>query len=117
MLVKMERKAKLVILLLLLALLLQVISPITVLNELGGKDTTLHSQHHSLVAPMLLKEKEEENESQGESISIILVALIDFTEHTTLLSQYHGIRLTPFDFTNLLGFHPHLFTLYGRLLI
>lgn len=109
--------------LVLLALLIQFSSPVffsvitagTPLIDQQGK-ATLHANHTSIVAPLLIKEKDE-SETDTFNFLVNLVALIDFTDHSSVLTERHAIKIKPLGFRDRFDLHPPLFTLFGVFLI
>lgn len=109
--------------LVLLALLIQFSSPVffsvvaagTSLTSKEGK-TTLHTDHTSIVAPLLIKEKDE-SESESFNLFVNLVALIDFTDHSFVLTESHCYKIIPLLFHNRFDPRPPLFTLFRVFLI
>jgi len=75
-----------------------------------------HPLHNSLVIPILLKEKEE-TESRCDDSFTDFVALIDFSDHSCVLAEFHASRFTPFVYRSRYDHRPPLFTLYGAFLI
>jgi hypothetical protein len=116
----MERKRTNMFLLVMVVLLLQVFVPVldTVSGETqtSGRSSLLHNENHSLIAPALLKEKEE-SENEVENLTVQLVQLIDFSDHSSFLSEYHQEKITPFTFKERINFRPLLFTLHRVFLI
>lgn len=110
----MERKRTNMFLLVMVVLLLQVFLPVleSVSNEthIDGHTSFLHNENPSLIPPVLLKEKEE-SENEVENIIVHLFELIDFSDQSSLLSEYHRDKLTPFTFRERINFRPPLFTL------
>ena len=52
------------------------------------QDTNLHVQHSSVVAPLLLKEKDEKSHEEHLAVSN-LAAILDFTVHSLNLTASH----------------------------
>jgi hypothetical protein len=103
-----------------IVLLLQVLLPTYItlasdIREYTG-DHSFHSKHHSLIAPLLLKENDE-SETEVEDLAVHLVQLIDFTEHSSFLRQYHNTRLSPLTVLDQIDHSPPLFTLHSVFLI
>jgi hypothetical protein len=75
-----------------------------------------HAPHSSIIVPVLLKEKEE-TEVKAENFNIGFVPLIDFTDHSLVLTELHETKFTPFVYRDRYDDHPPLFTLYNIFLI
>jgi hypothetical protein len=84
--------------------------------ELNRETSGYHSPHNSIIIPMLLKEKEE-TEARAETFDIDFVPLIDFKDHSFVLTELHATRFTPFVYRDRYDDQPPLFTLYGAFLI
>jgi len=105
----------------LVLLLFQFIAPaFTIVNAQGAvpdrKTCDYHQLHHSIVIPLLLKEKEE-TESRGDDHIADPVPLIDFTHHSYVLAEFHGLKLTPFIYHYRYDHQPPLFALHSSFLI
>jgi hypothetical protein len=107
----------------LIALLIQVVSPafLSIItqgaNPIHSDHPSLHAHHCSVVIPQLLKEKDDESDDKADNVTANYVALIDFTDHTAVLTQHHENKITPFIFRDRFDPHPPLFTLHGVFLI
>jgi len=107
----------------LIALLIQFVSPVFLsvitqgTNPIHNIYPSLHAHHCSVVIPQLLKEKDESDSKVDGDATINYVALIDFTDHTSVLTQYHTYKITPFIFRDRFDHHPPLFTLHGVFII
>lgn len=110
--------------LVLLALLIQLSSPVffsvitttgTPLSDHQGK-ATLHANHTSIIAPQLIKEKDE-SESESFNFYASLVALIDFTDHSFVLTEWHSYKITPLVFRNRFNHCPPFYTLFRAFLV
>jgi hypothetical protein len=116
----MERDSPNLLRIVIFALLLQVLCPLftTIASEypVAANTATLHAEHHSVTAPVLYKEKEE-GEERSEDFTVELVQLIDFTEHSYVLSDYHSFRISPLRYHHLIDYQPPLFALHGVFLI
>lgn len=105
-----------------IALLFQFVSPAFFAVITQGADirendrATIHTPHSSIVIPQLLKEKDE-TEKNDDDFTINLVALIDFTHHSFVLTKSHESKFTPFVFHDRIDHHPPLFTLHRTFLI
>ena len=107
----------------LVSLLFQTVSPIFLTVLTDGQDqiehfekTSVHAEKHSLVAPLILKEKEE-SETKEEGFRLEMVKLIDFSNQEILLAARHSHKITPLLFLDQIDTHPPLFTLNSALLI
>jgi hypothetical protein len=107
-------------LLVMVVLLLQVFIPVLDTGSgetlTSGRSSILHNENHSFIAPALLKEKEE-SENETENLTVHLFQLIDFSDHSSFLSEYHQEKITPFTFKEKINFRPLLFTLHRVFLI
>lgn len=108
----------------LLALLFQFLSPafFTVIQSSGVVDghhgAILHAHHSSIVVPQLLKEKDETEEYKADVLDLVdFFPLIDFTDHSFVLTQLHESKFSRFAFSNCIDRHPPLFTLYRVFII
>lgn len=108
--------------LVLIALAIQFSSPvfysvITTGAPLDGEaKTSIHANHSSIIAPQLIKEKDE-TESETLHFGVELVTLIDFTDHSFVLTAWHALKIAPLSFRNQVDPHPPLFTLHRVFLI
>ena len=106
----------------LLLLVVQFISPIFLSVITPGASTVennhpkLHAHHCSIVAPQLLKEKDE-TETKISEVAVEFVALIDFKDHSSVLEEFHTNKFTPFIFRERIDHRPPLFTLHRVFLI
>lgn len=103
----------------LLAMLFQCLSPAfvpLVTQEIPTSGAVAFSvQHSSLIVPMLLKEKDEKEDSEFFSISNS-TPLLDLTSHSFNLSAAHQIKYS--IASDIHGFlNPPLFNLFCTLLI
>ncbi len=82
-----------------------------------SKETSgYHAQHSSIIVPILLKEKEETEESTSDDFSHVdFIPLIDFTDHSFALTELHETTFTPF--VNFYDYQPPLFALHGAYII
>lgn len=108
----------------LIALLLQFLLPVflPIVTQAGdmredAHATAVHAHHSSIVIPQLLKEKDDETELNDDTILIDYVALIDFTDHSFVLTRFHESKLRPYLFAEHINCHPPLYTLFGVFLI
>ena len=106
----------------LLLLLFQFLSPAFIpvtgqgFDPEGQQSLSLHLEHNAIPVPLILKEKEE-NEFEKNITSLVLTQLIDFTDHSQALTEFHELKAnsTPFQ-----GHHNHklpLFTLFCTYII
>jgi len=106
----------------LLLLVIQFFSPVFLTVITPGSSTVesnqpkLHAHHCSIIAPLLLKEKDE-SESKICDTSVEFVALIDFKDHSSVLTALHTTKFTPFIFRDQIEHRPPLFTLNRVFLI
>jgi len=79
------------------------------------KPVTIHTEHSSIVLPLILKEKDE-NEHEEAITTFALTPLIDFTDHSLALTESHELKYNP-----ALGQHynhqPPLFSLFCAFII
>ena len=109
----------------LIALLFQFLSPafFSVVTQNGSMNednhgVVVHTHHSSIVIPQLLKEKDETEEYKADILDLVdFFPLIDFTDHSFVLTQLHESKLTPFSFGDRIDHQPPLFTLYSVFLI
>lgn len=111
----------------LLALLFQFLSPafFTVITQSSGSGAiddhhgvVLHAHHSSIVVPQLLKEKDETEEFKASILDLVdFFPLIDFTDHSFVLTQLHESKFNRFSFSDRIDRHPPLFTLYRVFII
>ena len=110
--------------LILTSLLLQAISPIffSVLSsspETSFKrfeKTSLHPERHSVIAPLILKEKEE-TESDDNALLLEFIPLIDFSRQKVLLAERHAHKITHLLFDNRVDTRPPLYVLNSTYVI
>lgn len=109
----------------LLALLFQFLSPafFTVITQSDSliddhHGVVLHAHHSSIVVPQLLKEKDETEEYKTDILDLVdFFPLIDFTDHSFVLTQLHESKFNRFAFSNTIDRHPPLFTLHRAFII
>lgn len=84
-----------------------------------GKETSCyHADHSSILVPLLLKEKEENEETVSDNFATIdLVPLIDFTDHSFALAELHENKFVPFGYRDRYDHELPLFQLHGSYLI
>ena len=118
----MKRISKTIVLLILVSLLFQAVTPIflSVLTAQESREhferATLHAEHHSVIAPLLYKEKEE-SETREDGVCFELIALIDFSNQHIVLRQHHTTKITPLIFHNQIDVRPPLYNLNSAFLI
>jgi hypothetical protein len=104
----------------LLSLVIQLIIPaflsVTDADFVPSDHQTFHAEQHSLNTPLLIKEIDE-TEGRLDDFTAVLVKLIDFTEHSAVLSRYHDTRITPLTYHEHYDSSPPIFALNGLLLI
>jgi hypothetical protein len=108
---------RMALLLMLFQFLAPAFMPPAVQDFLSDKITVIHPQHSSIVAPLFLKEKEEEEKEDGDFFTVSRSApLLDFTSHSFNLTASHGNKYSVFPQQH--GFpQPPLFTLFCTFLI
>ena len=90
--------------------------PVSAQATRSNRDIYIYDQqHHSLVMPVLLKEKEE-TESRDDAFADV-APLIDFSDHRYVLAEFHTAKLTPFVYRQRYNLQPPLFMLHGAFLI
>ena len=83
-----------------------------------NKETSCyHPLHSSIIVPLLLKEKEENEESVSDNSTIHFIPLIDFTDHSFVLTELHENKFIPFVYRDRYDYQPPLFTLHGSFII
>lgn len=106
----------------LLLLVIQFFSPVFLTVVTPGSATVennqpkLHAHHSSIVAPQLLKEKDE-TESKICEMAVDFTTLIDFKDHSFVLKELHTYKFTPSIFRERIDYRPPLFTLNSVFLI
>jgi hypothetical protein len=78
--------------------------------------SALHAEKHSVNAPALLKEKDE-TEGENHNYTVDLIPLIDFSDLSSVLSQFHNSKIIPFVFFDRIDHRPPLFALHNVYLI
>jgi len=74
-----------------------------------AKTTSIHTPHSSIVAPQLLKEKDENSDDQHKSTSN-LAAILDFTAHSFNLTATHKGKVNYLHHDQWFDLQPALFT-------
>jgi ABC-type methionine transport system ATPase subunit len=107
----------------LLALIIQVICPVffSVVPQAGEvveheTKTTLHADHRSILAPQLIKEKDE-TETEERHTTSERVTLIDFSNLKFVLETHHASKISPLAFPNHIDYRLPLFQLHRVLII
>jgi len=77
---------------------------------------SVHANHSSIIAPQLIKEKDE-TETESLELGISLVTLIDFSDHSSVLRAWHSFKISHLSFRNHFDQHPPLFTLHRAFLL
>ncbi|MBT1710180.1 hypothetical protein KK062_18180 [Fulvivirgaceae bacterium PWU5] len=107
----------------LMALLLQILAPVflpivTLAADIQNDHAVLHAHHSPIVIPQLLKEKEDDETGLSHDLWVTdYITLIDFSDHTRILTQSHESRLMPCSFSERIDLHPPLHTLFGVYII
>lgn len=117
----MERRSPNILRIVILALTIQVLCPLFInvvsAGALSSGETVIQDRHHAVNSLLFYKEKEEESEERNQNHTVHLVQLIDFTEHSAILKNFHAIKHTPSDFRLHIDHRPPLFTLHNVFLI
>jgi len=105
----------------LVLLLFQFIAPafpsVDAQDSVPDRETCVyHKLQHSIIIPVLLKEKEE-TESRSDDSFTGVIPLIDFSDHSYVLAEFHTSKFTPFIYHDRYDHRPPLFTLHGSYLI
>lgn len=98
----MERRKANMFLLVIVVLLLQVVLPVFAkssdsIQESSPNTSVLHAEVHSLIPPALMKEKDE-TENESDHLVAHLFQIIDFSNHSSFLSEFHTSKLASFLF-------------------
>lgn len=108
----------------LIALLFEILAPlflpvVTQAADIQSDHAVLHAHHSSLILPQLLKEKEKEGDEAKLNQGILGTdfPIIDFSDHTQILTQSHESRFMPCSFSERIDLHPPLYTLFGVYII
>ena len=80
------------------------------------KSLSLHVEHNSIPVPLILKEKEE-NEFEENITSLVLTQLIDFTDHSQALTEFHELKGNSMPFKERYNHQLPLFTLFCTYII
>jgi hypothetical protein len=80
------------------------------------KETNYHVQHNSIVAPLLLKEKDEKEKEETTAVSS-LTPILDFTDHSLNLTATHARNQNYFHTDQGYDLHPALFKRHCTFLI
>jgi hypothetical protein len=101
-----------------LLLLFQFVAPAFLPVTTQGFDSdqksvvTLHTEHTSILIPILLKEKEEKEELDDRANDLKLLPLIDFTDHSQVLTELHEFKHHFIPVGQQYDHEPPLFTLH-----
>lgn len=106
----------------LIALLFQILAPVflpivTQAADFQSDHAVLHAHHCSLVLPQLLKEKEGDEAKVHYDVLGTDFLIIDFSDHTSVLTQSHESKLTSCSFSEHIDLHPPLYTLFSVYII
>lgn len=108
----------------LVLMLFQFIAPafINVVSQDGESQkgiSTYHAESNTIVFPLFLKEKEEteEESSRFDDAHFDVVPLIDFTDHSFVLTELHETRFTTLPYRDRYDVSPPLFTLHNSYII
>jgi hypothetical protein len=106
----------------LIALLFQILAPVflpivTQAADIRRDHAVLHAHHSSFVLPQLLKEKEGDEAKVHHDMLGADFPIIDFSDHTFILTQSHESKLTPCSFSAHIDLHPPLYTLFSVYII
>lgn len=106
----------------LIALLFQILAPVFLPIVTQAADSQhdhaiLHAHHSPIVIPQLLKEKEDETEVSHDIWVTDYIPIIDFSDHTLILTQSHESKLVLCSFSEHIDLHPPLYTLFGVYII
>ena len=116
----MKRVSKEIMKIALVLMLFQFLAPAflpIVLQGTSNRDKLVyHAQHSSIVAPLLLKEKDEKEHEEFFSISG-LAPLLDLTAHSSNLTASHKGKCTYFSNEHRYDSGPSLFTINCSFLI
>lgn len=117
----MPRRTTYIFLSVMAVLLLQVVLPVfdsmnTSAFDSHDNSSDLHCPTHSIIAPALLKDKEE-TEGEIEHITVQLFQIFDFSDHTSLLSRFHKAKLFSSVFHECILNRPAIFILNSLYLI
>ena len=104
----------------LVLLLFQFMAPVlpsaSAQDDMPDHQTCVYPQHHALIMPVLLKEKEETESRSADSFAPS-VPLIDFSDHSCVLAEFHTAKSTPSLYDYRYDRCPPLFTLHSSFLI
>jgi hypothetical protein len=107
----------------LMALLIQILAPVflpivTLAADIQNDHVVLHAHHSPIVIPQLLKEKEDDETGFSHDIWVTdYITIIDFSDHTRILTQSHESRFVTCSFSEHIDLHPPLYTLFGVYII
>jgi hypothetical protein len=119
----MKRIRKFLVTAALVSLLFQTVSPIFLTVLTDGQDQAehfenaiLHAEKHSVIAPLILKEKEE-SETKEDDFRLEMIPLIDFSNQGIQLAAQHSNKITPLVYLDQIDTQPPLFKLNSALII
>jgi hypothetical protein len=75
------------------------------------KPSCINTEHTSIVLPILLREKEENEHDDDNCFSFSLTPIIDFKDHSLALTELHTAKYEPIHFGIQYDHQPPLFTL------
>jgi hypothetical protein len=111
-----EHVIRMVLFVMLFQFLCPAFMPLIVQEIPTGKETAFHVQHTSIVAPMLLKEKDEKEDSDIFSVVAESAPILDLTSHSFNLTAAHGSKFSKFTEEKASN-RPPRFALFCTLLI
>ena len=82
----------------------------------NSKATTVHTPHCSIIAPQLLKEKDEKGDEKHLSVPA-LAELLDFADHSLHLTATHEGKTNHFHTEQSYDLRPPIFTRLHTLLL
>jgi len=105
-----------ILVLLLFQLIAPVLPTVSAQDDVPDHQACVYQSHHALIIPVLLKEKEE-TESRGDDSFTHAIRLIDFSDHSSVLAEFHTSRFTPSLYDYRYDHRPPLFMLHSSFLI
>jgi hypothetical protein len=81
------------------------------------KSASLHPEQNSILLPLILKEKEEDEHEDVAITTFIRTQLIDFTDHILALTELHELKNNSVHFENWCAYQPPLFELHCTYII
>ena len=103
-------------------LLFQFISPAFLpvagqgLDAVEKRSISLHAEHSSILLPLILREKEEDDH-EGSDITFVLTQLIDFSDHNLALTELHELKYNSLNYAQWYNHQPPLFALFCTYII